>query len=405
MLRRSVLITDLDNTLFDWVGLWHSCFSAMLHELAIKSGVDEAVLKNEIRAIHQEHGTSEYAFLIDEIPSLQAKFPGQKLSSLFDSAVEAFRTERRKGLKLYPTVAETLLKIKGAGASIVGYTESMAFYSNYRVRRLGLDGVFDVIFSPTDHDLPKGIDLEKMRKYPASHYQFKKTLHSHTSKGELKPNKEILLSIVQAIQAQPKDCIYVGDSLFKDIAMARDAGISDAWAQYGVAQSTDAYTLLKEVTHWSDEDVEREKKISERHLSPSICLKNNFSELLDHVTFENRTADKDAWSLGKIDPEHRKAVIDVWKSIVDVQKHFNEISLKIRGVFITAIIALSAAIGFLGEKELVFELNPVRRLSAFTWRGCYRLILFYRSILVSSIARWICGSGFADRKKIPTRTA
>lgn len=43
-----------------------------------------------------------------------------------------------------------------------------------------------------------------------------------------------------------------------------------------------------------------------------------------------------------------------------MQKHFNEISLKIRGVFITAIIALSAAIGFLGEKELVFEFNPVQ---------------------------------------------
>jgi hypothetical protein len=27
---KRVLITDLDNTLFDWVGLWYACFTAML---------------------------------------------------------------------------------------------------------------------------------------------------------------------------------------------------------------------------------------------------------------------------------------------------------------------------------------------------------------------------------------
>ncbi len=63
--------------------------------------------------------------------------------------------KRRKHLVLYPTVAETLLKIKGRGTRIIGYTESMAFYSNYRVRRLGLDGVLDYVFCPEDHVLPE----------------------------------------------------------------------------------------------------------------------------------------------------------------------------------------------------------------------------------------------------------
>ena len=170
-LRKSVLITDLDNTLFDWVSLWHSCFSAMLERLADISQIPISTLKSEIRAVHQKHGTSEYSFLIEEIPSLEQKYFGQDLTVVFAPALEAYREQRRKELRLYPTVAESLLKIKGAGTRIVGYTESMAFYSNYRIRRLGLDGVFDFIFSPQDHDIPKGMTVDQLRKYPAARYE------------------------------------------------------------------------------------------------------------------------------------------------------------------------------------------------------------------------------------------
>ena len=276
--RKSVLITDLDNNLFDWVHLWHSCFSAMLEKIIEISGVPETVLKAEIKAVHQKHGTSKYSFLVEELPSLLEKFPGQDLTKVFAPAFAAYREQRRKELRFYPSVAETLLKIKGTGAKIIGYTESMAFYSNYRVRRLGLDGVFDVIFSPADHDIPKEMTIEQLRKYPAKKYEFAYTRHQNTPSGELKPNKDILLSIVAHVGAKVEDCVYVGDSLVKDVAMAKDAGVFDVWAKYGLTQDTDAYQLLREVTHWSAADVEREKKISEREIKPSVELSTSYSE-------------------------------------------------------------------------------------------------------------------------------
>lgn len=283
--RKFVLITDLDNTLFDWVDLWHSCFTAMISKVTEKTNVPLDELRPQIREVHQRHGTSEYSFLLDELPALQGFMKGRRATEVFPEAIEAFRAMRREKLLLFPSVAETLLKIKGAGAAVVGYTESMAFYSNYRVRRLGLDGVFDHIFSPSDHDVPASIPLEEIRKYPSSHYEFRYTTHQHTPKGALKPNVEVLLDIVAKLGVTASDCIYVGDSLQKDIAMARDAGVMDAYALYGRAQHTDAYALLREVTHWSDQDVEREKKISEREIQPGITLKKQFSELLDHVEF------------------------------------------------------------------------------------------------------------------------
>lgn len=231
---KKVLITDLDNTLFDWVELWYVCFAPMMQKITEIAGVAAEKLKPLIKAVHQKHGTSEYAFLLEELQPVIA--PGSteaELMEMFAPAVDAFRENRRKHLALYPTVAETLLKVRGTGALLLGYTESMGFYSNYRIRRLGLDGVFHEIFSPQDHDVPKNMTREQIRKYPAAHYELKFTKHRHTPKGSLKPDAAVLQAIIDQVGAAAEECVYVGDSLFKDVAMAQEVGVADVWAKYG----------------------------------------------------------------------------------------------------------------------------------------------------------------------------
>lgn len=80
--HRTTLITDFDNTLYDWFHMWHECFGAMLKEIVRISGIDESILIPQIRAIHQKHGTSEYAFLIEELPALREKFPKGNIREL-----------------------------------------------------------------------------------------------------------------------------------------------------------------------------------------------------------------------------------------------------------------------------------------------------------------------------------
>src|SRR5262245_51311685 len=125
--RKTALITDLDNTLFDWADLWYKCFSAMLDEIVRISGTPRETLIPEIRAVHQKYGTSEYSFLIEELPSLRPILRGKRATEVLASGIEAYGRQRRESLKLFPTVAETRLKIKGRGARIVCYTESMGF--------------------------------------------------------------------------------------------------------------------------------------------------------------------------------------------------------------------------------------------------------------------------------------
>lgn len=98
---KKLLVVDFDNTLFDWVGLWHACFSAMMKQVSETSGVPFEAMRDDIRAIHQEHRTSEYAFLLESIPSLKPALKGGSAAKVFETAIKAFREARKERLRLY----------------------------------------------------------------------------------------------------------------------------------------------------------------------------------------------------------------------------------------------------------------------------------------------------------------
>lgn len=52
MNMKNVLITDLDNTLFDWFTLWYESFNEMLIKASEISKIPICELKKEIRIIH-----------------------------------------------------------------------------------------------------------------------------------------------------------------------------------------------------------------------------------------------------------------------------------------------------------------------------------------------------------------
>lgn len=279
-----MLVTDLDNTLYDWVDVWHRSFAAMFDELVRHTDGPRELLLDEIRAVHRAHGTSEYAFLAEELPSVARL--GERASRAIESVNDARRRARDNSLRLYPGVAHTLRALQARGVLVIGYTESMAFYSAARVRKLGLDGLLDLLYSPADHELPRGLTREQVRRHPGAHYEFRHTVHRHTPPGELKPNPGLLLDILADAGAEPGDAVYVGDSPMKDIAMARDAGVADALALYGRAQDREGYELLRRVTHWTQEDVERERRILERReISASYVLRDSFAELTELFSF------------------------------------------------------------------------------------------------------------------------
>lgn len=296
-----VLVTDMDNTLFDWLGMWQAAFGAMLDHLVADSGVPRATLEAEFFAIHQRHGTTEYAFAIQALPSLRARHPPRSGASAeagageadlprrYAAAIDAYRVMRRRTLALYPGVRETLHAVRAAGALVIAYTESRAYYADYRVRTLELDGALDYLYSLPDHALPEGVTPSQIRRYPPEHYRLRSTVHRHTREGAWKPDASVLLGILSDVGAEPAEAVYVGDSLVKDVAMAQAAGVADVFARYGDVRSRPGYDLLRRVTHWSPAMLARSEGIREADVRPTHVLGEGFAELLDHVEFRRFT--------------------------------------------------------------------------------------------------------------------
>lgn len=341
----SIVITDLDNTLFDWFDIWYKSFNAMLSSLVNKSGIAREKLEEEFKRIHQEHGTSEYAFSLEELPSLQKKHPNNNIPNVYNECIQAYRQARHTALKLYPDVLQTLCILRSRGCLLIGYTESMGYYSKYRVKKLGLDGILDYLYSPADHDIPKHINLEKMRAYGPERYKLLHTIHRHTPKGEIKPNPELLKRIITEIGAVPEQAIYVGDSLMKDVAMAKEASVTDVWAKYGVSKNDSRYDLLRKVTHWKKADVEREKQLTEVEVTANFVLKDSFIELLDMFNFVEYVdcfeSTARLWEAkGYSKSELIERMVNVWGKTIDVQQHFNDLCLRIRNYAITVLTAI-----------------------------------------------------------------
>jgi phosphoglycolate phosphatase len=287
----TVLVTDMDNTLFDWLGMWQAAFGAMLEHLMADSGVPRATLEAEFFAIHQRHGTTEYAFAIQELPSLRARHApdAEDLPGRYAAAIDAYRVMRRRTLALYPGVRETLRAVRAAGALVIAYTESRAYYADYRVRTLELDGALDYLYSLPDHALPEGVTASQIRRYPPEHYRLRSTVARHTREGTWKPDASVLRDILSDVGAEPAAAVYVGDSLIKDVTMAQAAGVLDVFARYGDVRSRPGYDLLRRVTHWSPALLARSEGIREADVRPTHVLGDGFAELLDHVEFRRFT--------------------------------------------------------------------------------------------------------------------
>ena len=279
---KTALIVDVDNTLLDWVRFWRASFGALVDSvLASAPGLERAHLLDAIRTIHRRVGTSEYAFVLQDLRPLLHQYgvgPAEE-----ERAIRAYRDARETSLELYPGVLDTLQAIKADGNRVVAFTESTWYHTANRLATLGLDGVIDAIYSPPDYSIPESVDLAVVRRRPPSEYRLKLTRHEVVTGGFKKPDPALLKWILEHERVHASDAVYVGDSLLRDVGMAQNAGVLDVYAEYGRAGTADAAAFLLAVTHWSDEELAAARTNT---IVPTITLHESFSELTSYVQFE-----------------------------------------------------------------------------------------------------------------------
>src|SRR5579875_3155338 len=70
-----LFITDLDNTLYDWLSFFVPSLYAMVDAAVPLLGVDREQLLDELKEVHQKHGSSEHPFALLETRAVLALYP------------------------------------------------------------------------------------------------------------------------------------------------------------------------------------------------------------------------------------------------------------------------------------------------------------------------------------------
>jgi FMN phosphatase YigB (HAD superfamily) len=274
-----VLITDLDNTLYDWVTFFAKSFDAMVERLTQLLESDRQTLLSQFKEIHQRYGSTESPWSALELPSARLRYPQASMTELAEClspAFETFSTARANHLRLYDGVAETLAELASRGVTIIGHTEAMAVNAYHRLYLLGIVDRFARLYTLEGKTIahpfpdrphtwappPPGL----IRKLPLS---------------ERKPNPEVLRDICQREGFNVDECVYVGDSLTRDVSMAKRAGARAVWARYGTKYDPALWNILVAVTHWTPEDVDREARLKEsfRNVRPDATI-DRFDQIL-----------------------------------------------------------------------------------------------------------------------------
>jgi phosphoglycolate phosphatase len=282
-----LLITDLDNTLYDWVTFFASALYDMVNEAARILDVPENVLLEELREVHQRFGDSEHPFALLETRSVQSRFKGRsrkELAEALDEAFHRFSITRHRLLVLYPGVAETLQRLHDRDVPVIGHTEASAINAAFRLRKLAIARFFTRLYArepaPQEHPRPpdstQASDVIDIAYLPSE---------------ERKPNPLILHEICRDFRVAPSRTLYVGDSLVRDIGMAKEAGARAAWAEYGTRFESSLWARLVRITHWTPEDVARAEEAKQRYAGvvPDVVLRESFAEILSHFEFQSPT--------------------------------------------------------------------------------------------------------------------
>jgi FMN phosphatase YigB (HAD superfamily) len=280
MAQKRLLVCDLDNTLYDWVSYFVPSFYAMVDVVVRITECDREHLLDDFRRVHQKYGDSEQPFALLETDTIKASYRGVPVNSVLaslDPAFHAFNAARKKNLRLHPDVRETLDSLTRAQIEVVAHTESKLFSVIDRLNRLDLFRFFSRVYcrerSMSSH--PTLSEAEWLERFPMGKIV-------ELSHHQAKPNPSILLEICSNEGFTAEQSAYVGDSVARDILMAKRAGVFSIWAAYGARHDPVMYDHLVRISHWTSEEIAKERRLKEeaKHIKPDYIASRSFAEIL-----------------------------------------------------------------------------------------------------------------------------
>jgi phosphoglycolate phosphatase len=293
MSKRAAVITDIDNTLYNFVDFFAPAFRAMLHALALKTGFAEEEFLPSFRNVYARYHSLEYPYSIQELEILRnSQLSAAEIESAIHAATVAFGRSRNRRLVAYPGVKTTLEWLNKQGYFVIAYTDGPAGHTLRRLQRLGLERHFDclVAWGPTRDETGGPFDLsqDKVRHWfidVAHHESVSRHFPvKYVSPTTRKPNLALLHEIISEYRLEIESTWFIGDSVPRDLIPAREAGFRDVLARYGWAKEDKNWQTLVSISPWHDSAIQRELR-AEDAFEPQYII-DSFSALktlLPHI--------------------------------------------------------------------------------------------------------------------------
>ena len=279
MKKIRLLVCDLDNTLYNWVSYFVPSFYSLAQKASEIIQCDIEQLLDDFRSVHQTHHDSEHPFALLETRTVLETYKGKsrnEIAEILDPAFHIFNKTRKKTSTSYAEVPSTLKYLMSNNIKIVAHTESKLHAVMDRLRRLELEQYFSSIYCRERAD-SKHPDSEAAKRFMTS-FPLDKVIE--LKKHQVKPDPAVLLAICKHEETPPDKTAYIGDSMARDILMAKNAKVYAIWAKYGAAIDMEQYKKLVRISHWTSEDVQREIYLKEqaKEIKPDLTV-DCFSDL------------------------------------------------------------------------------------------------------------------------------
>jgi phosphoglycolate phosphatase-like HAD superfamily hydrolase len=131
-----LVLVDLDNTLYDWVAFFVPSLLAMVDTVREATEADRDQLLREFKTVYSRHGSVEYSFCVQALPSVAA-LSLYRRKALVRRCRAAFLASRQSHLIAYPGVPETLRALSDAGIILVATTNAPMHQAMRRLETLG----------------------------------------------------------------------------------------------------------------------------------------------------------------------------------------------------------------------------------------------------------------------------
>jgi phosphoglycolate phosphatase len=274
------LITDVDNTLFDFGLYAEAGLRAVLPVASQLLALSREQVVAELRHAYRVFNSIEIPYAYELMPSLASRTPDDR-HAISQGLATTFWSGASKSMRAYDGVVPTMSYLWRNGTAIVAVSDAPMWEVWRKLRRLRLlrfvAGIVAVgALKRRTGPVLRHHDVPEYRSPYRSRSRFYRTLKD----DDRKPSPQAYRYVLEEVTLPSDRVTVVGDSPLKDLMPARELGLAAYWARYGERQRH-LELLLQSVTPFEPPEALR----SQADAARSFPTLERFDDLESVISF------------------------------------------------------------------------------------------------------------------------